>query len=708
VNLTRKQINNKLSDSMKKFALLVLLLISVDVLFIHSSNNIFDRNSSVIADSTSGVLPEAIHSGEGQLVTTLLSRYHYKKFSLNDSLSSVIFDRIIKTLDNGKNYLLAEDIEQLEKYRNSLDEEFRSGNLDQSFEIFNLFKKRFFERMDYTDELLKKEFDFTLDEEYQVNREDADWPKSTEEANELWRKRIKNDALTLKLTDKEWDSISETLKKRYDTFRNNIQKYNSEDVFQLVMNSYTESVDPHTNYMSPVTSENFKISMSQSLEGIGAQLQSEEDYTKIVEVIPGGPAFKSNQIQQNDKIIAVAQEDNGEWVDIIGWRVTEVVQLIRGPKGSTVRLQILKAKDGPNAVPKVVRLVRDKIKLEEQSAKAEMLEIQSNEKNYRIGVIKLPVFYSDFEAQQRGDKEYKSTTRDVRRIIDSLKQVNVDGIVMDLRNNGGGSLTEAINLTGLFIEGGPVVQVRNADGMIETGDDPDPSILYRGPLAVLVNRWSASASEIFAAAIQDYGRGIVVGEQTFGKGTVQNLIDINRLMQSRDNKYGQLKLTIAKYYRVNGGSTQHLGVIPDIKFPSYFDDPQKYGESSQPSALPWDQIEPTDYKVYTDFSRFLPELKDKHKERIDKSKEFGNLTEDILKFKEESRKKTVSLNEAVRRKQKAADDEKKFDRESVRNQTQEVDIIDEPESSAATEKESDFLLKESGYILADLISMKLG
>jgi carboxyl-terminal processing protease len=708
LNLLRKQKYNKLSDSMKKFAFLVLLVISADVLFIHSSTNIFQKNGGVLPDTSLTLAPQEIHSGEGQLVTTLLSRYHYKKFKLDDSLSSVIFDRFIKTLDNNKNFFLAGDIKELEAFRYSLDEDFKNGTYDYGYKVFNLFKERFTERLDYTNELLNKEFDFSIDEEYDIDRENAAWPKTTEEANELWRKRIKNDALTLKLTGKEWDSIAETLKKRYDNFRSNILKYNSEDVFQLLMNSYTESVDPHTNYLSPVTSENFKISMSQSLEGIGAQLQTEDDYTKIVEVIPGGPAFRSNQIHQNDKIVAVAQDEDGDWVDIVGWRVTEVVQLIRGKKGSIVRLQVLKAKDGASAVPKIVKLVRDKIKLEEQSAKAEVIEIESDKTTYKIGVIKLPVFYSDFEAQQRGDKNYKSTTRDVKRLIDSLNNAGIDGIVMDLRNNGGGSLTEAINLTGLFIEEGPVVQVKDAEGSIETGDDPDPSMLYRGPLAVLVNRWSASASEIFAAAIQDYGRGIVVGEQTFGKGTVQNLIDINRLMQSKDNKYGQLKLTIAKYYRVNGGSTQHLGVIPDIKFPSYFDDPQKYGESSQTSALPWDQIEPTDYKVYNEYDDFIPELERRHNLRVQNNPEFSNLLEDIMKFKKESLKTSISLNEEVRKKLKEKEDEEKLDRDTERSQHHGLNIVDETESSAAIEKDEDFLLKESGFILADLIRMKTG
>jgi carboxyl-terminal processing protease len=692
---------------MKNFAFLIILLVVADVLFIKTTDN--KAENMVSGKDSSGVItPEGIHSSQGQLITTLLTRYHYKKFKLNDSLSSIIFDKFIETLDNNKSFFLASDIKELEKYRYVLDEEFKSGNFDLAYKIFNKFLERFSERVDYTDELLQKEFDFTKNEEYIIDRKDAEWPASTEKANELWRKRIKNDALTLKLTGKEWDSIVETLEKRYDTYKNNLLKYNSEDVFQLIMNSYTESVDPHTNYLSPVTSENFKISMSQSLEGIGAQLQSEDDYTKIVEVIPGGPAYRSNQIHKDDKITAVAQGEDGEWVDIIGWRVTEVVKLIRGPKGSIVRLQVLKAKDGKNAIPRVIQLTRDKIKLEEQSAKAEVLEVNSDDKLYKIAVIKLPVFYSDFEAQQQGDPNYKSTSRDVKNLIDSLEGINIDGIVMDLRNNGGGSLNEAIQLTGLFIDYGPVVQVKNADGAVETGDDPDPSILYEGPLAVLVNRWSASASEIFSAAIQDYGRGVIIGEQTYGKGTVQNLIDINRLMQSADSKFGQLKLTIAKYYRVNGGSTQNLGVIPDVKFPSYFDDPQKYGESSEPTALPWDQIEPTEFRQYNDFSKVIPLLEQKHLVRMEESPEFDNLVEDIMNFKEEHNRKSISLNEEIRKKEKEADDEEKFERENERRQNKGLELLEKGETSPDEEEPVDLLLNESANILADLINIQVG
>lgn len=690
---------------MKKFAILVMLLIAADVLIIHSSN-IANRDLFFPPDSTVALHPEDIHTGEGQLVSTLISRYHYLKFRFDDSLSSIVFDRFIKMLDNNKNFFLASDIKKFEHYRYSFDDEFPGGNYQHAYDIFNVFTERFKERLNYTYQLLKQGFDFSKKEDFEINREDADYPKTTEEANDIWRKRIKNEALSLKLTGKEWDSISETLRKRYDTYRNNFLQYNSEDVFQLVMNSYTESVDPHTNYLSPITSENFKISMSQSLEGIGAQLQSEDDYTKIAEVVPGGPAYKSKLIDKNDKIVAVAQDEDGEWVDIIGWRVTDVVKLIRGPKGSTVRLQILKAKDGLNAVPVVITLVRDKIKLEDQSAKAEVLELNNDGSSYKIGVIKLPVFYIDFEAQQKGEKDFKSSTRDVHKLIDSLRSINVDGIVMDLRNNGGGSLSEAIELTGLFVDYGPVVQVKNSDGFVEPQDDPDPSIIYDGPMAVLVNRWSASASEIFAAAIQDYGRGIIIGEQTYGKGTVQNLIDMNRLMHSYDNKYGQLKLTIAKYYRINGGSTQNLGVVPDIKFPSYYDDPQKYGESSEPSALPWDHIKPADYRPYGDLSRIIPELKKKHEKRIAKNPEFDYLMEDIIKFKHEHQVKTISLNESIRKEEKIKEDEERFVRENERRLNKGLKVLKKGETPAESVTEEDTLLKESGYILADLIKMQ--
>lgn len=686
-----------------KRSLIVIIILSAAAFFF--SRPVVNSLSGTEADSLRIVLPEKYHAQVNNIITTILSRYHYKKIKFNDSVSSDVFNRYLKTLDYSKTYFLKEDIAEFEKYRYEFDDNLMNSNLDPAFKIFNVFLNRVDERIDYVkDVLLKKEFDYTVDEEFTVNRDESDWAETNKELDEVWRKRIKNDALSLKLAGKDWDSISETLEKRYENFRKIILQYNSEDVFQLVMNSYTEAIDPHSNYLSPVSSENFNISMSRSLEGIGAQLTTEDDYTKVADIIPGGPAYKSGKLHRDDKIIGVAQGDEGEMVDVIGWRITEVVQLIRGPKDSKVRLQILKASEGVNAVPKEISLIRDKVKLEEQSAKKDILELNNNGKPFRLGVIEIPAFYIDFEDQRKGNPNYKSTTRDVRLLLDSLKDENVDGVIIDLRNNGGGSLQEAIQLTGLFITEGPVVQVRNVDGKIDIGNDPDPSQTYSGPLAVLVNRYSASASEIFAGAIQDYGRGIIIGEQTYGKGTVQNLIDLNRLMQSSDNKFGQVKLTIAKYYRIDGGSTQHLGVVPDIAFPSAYD-PKEFGESSEPSALEWDEIASAKYNEIDNLNSFIPTLLDKHQKRTLSNAEFEYLKEDIQDYLKAKEKKTVSLNLEKRKLEKEREENEKFERENERRKSQGLKLLEKGEKGTEELKVDDPLLKEAGFILADLISI---
>jgi carboxyl-terminal processing protease len=473
------------------------------------------------------------------------------------------------------------------------------------------------------------------------------------------------------------------------------------------MDSFTSSIDPHTNYFSPVTSENFKIDMSLSLEGIGARLMSEDGYTKVVEIIPGGPAFTSKKINVDDRIIAVAQGVDGEYVDVIGWRITDVVKLIRGPKETTVRLQILRALDGIDAKPVEISLVRDKVKLEEQAAKKKVIEITNNGKPCRIGVITIPKFYTDFEGTRTGNDDSKSTVADVKKLLLELKEEKVDGVVIDLRNNGGGALSEAIDVTGLFIDYGPVVQVKNSNGMVELGQDLDPEMIYDGPLAVLVNRFSASASEIFAAAIQDYGRGVIVGEQTYGKGTVQNLIDLNRVSPNKENKFGQLKLTIAKYYRINGGSTQELGVIPDVSFPSYID-PEEFGESSQISALPWDQIGSTKYKPFTNLGLILPEIISRSGQRRNDDPEFQYLLEDIKSQKESKNQKYLSLNEEVRSQKKEADDEKEFQRENERRKRKGLKLLEKGEVPEKTEEENDILLHETSMIVSDIVELSDG
>lgn len=658
-------------------------------------------------DSLIFLQPQNYFQEEQQLVNTVLTRYHFKKFSLNDSLSSLIFDRYIKSLDGSKLYFLASDIKNFEKSRFKIDDYLADGNLDFAYEIYNTYSKRVDERIDFIIKILDNEFDFTEDEYLEIKRDSAKWASDITQLNEIWRKRIKNDALNLKLTGKEWLSISETLKKRYEGIRKAIAQTKSEDVFQLYLNAYTETIDPHSNYFLPITSDNFKIDMSRSLEGIGAQLQTEDDYTKVVEVIPGGPASKSNLLHRDDKIIGVAQGDDGEMVDVVGWRVNDVVKLIRGPKGTIVRLLILQASDGANAVPKEIKLVRDKVKLEDQSAKKQILEFKNENNPYKIGVISIPAFYVDYEAAQKGDKDFKSTTKDVRNLIKDLKAEKVNGIIIDLRNNGGGSLTEAVELTGLFIKDGPVVQVKSAFGNIEVQDDPDPAIVYDGPLAVLVNRFSASASEIFSAAIQDYGRGIILGEQTFGKGTVQNLIDLNRMMGKTNNTLGQVKITIAKYYRITGGSTQHLGVVPDITYPSVID-AHEFGESSEPSALPWDQIQSAQFKHYTNVTDLIPLLKNKHEVRIESDPRFQAYLEDVAESRENRERNFISLNESVRKKEKEEQDLKKEQRKNQNAGTISVHLVGKEEVSEKDSSSEDVLLNESAFILSDLIYLTTG
>lgn len=691
---------------MKKILIAAIVIIAANFLIVRSSQIFLSDNSN--PDTSKVIQPDELLSQENQMINTILSRYHYNRFQLGDSLSSVIFDRYIKSLDPSRSYFLQSDIDEFEVNRFKIDDFLKLGELNPGFNIFNRFKERLNERIDYVQNILNDEFDFSKDEYYQIDREDSPWSINSEEANEIWRLRVKNDALNLKIAGKEWSAIKETLKKRYESYRKAVIQYNSEDVFQLYMNAYTESLDPHTNYFSPMTSENFNIDMSLSVEGIGAQLQNEDEYVKIAEIIPGGPASKSGLLLPDDKIVGVAQGSDGEMVDIIGWRVNDAVKLIRGEKGTTVRLSILSASDGVNALPKEIILIREKVKLEEQAAKKSILELMKDGKPYRIGVVTIPKFYSDFEAQQRGEKDYKSTTRDVKKILAELKEEKVDGVLIDLRNDGGGSLSEAIDLTGLFIKDGPVVQVKNSDGTIEVGEDPDPNIIYDGPLAVIVNRFSASASEIFTGAIQDYGRGLILGEQTYGKGTVQNLIDLNRLMPGSKDKLGQVKLTIGKYYRITGGSTQNLGVIPDILFPSAFD-AHEFGESSEPSALPWDQIKSSQYQMFGDLKNLLPKLKSFHEERIKTNPEFDFLQEDIQLYKESKLKKMISLNEQIRRKEKEESEDRSFQRENERRQLKGLTLLKKGEvDSSKKEDTNDPILDESGNVLVDLIKLSIG
>ncbi|QIP12198.1 carboxy terminal-processing peptidase [Spirosoma aureum] len=634
------------------------------------------------------------------LVAKLLTTYHYRKVRLNDSLSSVVWDNYLKEVDNSKTYLLASDVAAFEKYRYQIDDALVNGDLTAAYDLYNVFRKRYQERSDFIKDQLKKPFSFTADETFNTDREKAAWPKTVDEQNELWRKILKNQELELRLGSRKDSAVTALMTQRYTNLDKAINRIKSADVFQMYMNSFAEALDPHTNYLSPTNADRFNQEMSQSLEGIGAMLREDGDYIRITDVLPGGPAFKSKLLNKDDKIAGVAQGDNGPMVNTMNWQVDDVVKLIKGPKGTVVRLQVISPNALAGAPPKEIRLVREKIKLEEQRAKKEVIEVSDNGRPFKIGVINIPMFYRDFEGARKREEGFSSTTSDVKKFVEELKGEKVDGIVIDLRDNGGGSLTEAINLTGLFIPKGPVVQVRESTGETEVYTDPDPSVTYDGPMAVLVNRFSASASEIFAAAIQDYKRGIIVGGQTFGKGTVQTLIDLNQWLPKEPEKVGQVKMTIQKFYRINGSSTQHKGVTPDIELPSAFS-AEEYGESSQPSALPWDQINSTRYEQSHGLDdKILTRLRDRFDQRLKSDPELKQLAQDLADFKKAKENTVVSLQEAKRRKER---DEAERKRAAANKVSQVTAPVDETGSPTAPKKKKDLYLTEAGLVLADYI-----
>ncbi len=632
-----------------KKSLLVLLPLLVAANFIYTQT-LGDQPKT-------DLVPTSDQSKVSVVIGQILSQYHYQKTAVDDSLSSELLDNYLKNLDYGRMYFLASDVKGFEKYRYQLDNDLKDGNLAPAYEIYQVYKTRAAERNVYVTQLLAKEMDFTADEYFNVDREKAPWAKNTEEVNDIWRKRIKSEALNLKLNNKKWDEIAKVVGERYKNIDKAVSQSTSEDVFEAYMNSFAENIDPHTSYLSPARSANFKIDMARALEGIGASLREVNDYTTVMEVIAGGPAFKSEKIKKNDRIVAVAQGDDGKMVDVIGWRTDEVVKLIRGAKGTVVRLQILPSEADITASPRELRLVRDKIKLEESSAQGEIVPVTHNNKPYRLGIIKIPAFYGDYESRQKGDANYKSTTNDVKRIIKELQAQKMDALVLDLRNNGGGLLSEAVDLTGLFITEGPVVQVRNSNGSVDVLKDTDRSQLYTGPLAVLINRFSASASEIFAGAIQDYKRGVIVGEQSYGKGTVQSQVDLNRFIQGSD-KLGQMNLTIAKFYRVTGSSTQLRGVTPDVELPSVFS-AADFGESSQTHALPWDQITSSSFKAVNTVSEKLVAVLDKNYEkRLVSDADLKKLQQQITEAKKSRENTQISLQENKRRKERLESDKK--------------------------------------------------
>ena len=595
--------------------------------------------------------PSVEQAQAANLSAEVLKRFHYKPIPLDDDLSAKIFDTYIKSLDGEKIFFVQADIDEFSGVRNKLDDAILHENLSIPFAVFNLYKQRIAQRVTYAQSLLKTGFDFDKKEVYQYDREKAAWVKSDDAMQDLWRKRVKNDWLRLKLAGKDDKSIIDVLNKRYDNYLKGVGKLKSDDAFQSFMNAYAMSIDPHTNYFGVRASEDFDISMKLSLDGIGAVLEEKDEYTTIRELVAGGPAALSGKLKVGDRIVGVGQGKNGPIVDVTGFRLDDTVSLIRGATDSIAVLEILPAEAGLDGQHQFVSIIRKKISLEKQAAKKTIIEVKDGSVTRHIGVITLPVFYEDFTARSKGDKEYKSATRDVARLLDGLKKDKVDSLLIDLRNNGGGSLTEAINLTGLFIDQGPVVQERNAKGEIKVDSDTQSGLSWDKPMGVLINHASASASEIFAAAIQDYGRGIIIGETSFGKGTVQSVVDLDELVKNTKPKFGELKMTVAQFFRINGGTTQLRGVVPDVSLPSFLD-LDNFGEASFENALPWSQIKSADYKPTGSLVSILPTLKVNHDARVAKDKEFQYLVKDIADVTADRKKNTLSLNLADRKKER--------------------------------------------------------
>jgi carboxyl-terminal processing protease len=661
----------------------------------------------IFADTAVEALaPVARHEKIGQLVTEFIQKSHYRHASVDDDLSSQVLDRYIESLDNNRMYLLESDIAAFEQYRYQLDDMVRSEPLNPIFDMFDVYRTRVRERLNFALTQLESEPDFTVDEDYQFDREDIEWASSSAVLDELWRKRVKNDALSLALADQTWEEIDEKLDKRYSRFLKRMDQMKSDDVFEMFMNAFAHTLDPHSSYLSPRNSEEYRIQMSLSYFGIGASLQTEDDYVMVINIIPGGPASIDGALQPKDKITAVAQGEDGELVDVIGWRLDDVVQLIRGPAESVVRLQVTPAGALPGAGEKVISLTRNQVKLEEQAAKSEIVTMPRDGRDWTIGVIDVPSFYRDYRALSNGDKDYTSTTKDVKRLIGELEEQGIDGLIIDLRNNGGGHLTEATALSGLFIDNGPVVQLRNANGRISRLDDPDPvpRVAYDGPLAVLVNRYSASASEIFAAAIQDYARGVIIGQQTFGKGTVQNLYSLDQYVRRPDDEgLGQLTLTIGKYYRVTGESTQHRGVDPDIALPSPIDT-TVVGESVRDSALPWDTIRTTEFRAGTPLDTTINSLTASHISRAKEDPDFQYLLEGIRDIEEARERTSLSLSIEKRRIEREDERARRLERENMRRvalQLEPLATIEELE----TQESPDIHLDQAAEIVTDLAAL---
>ncbi|MFH7585499.1 carboxy terminal-processing peptidase [Oceanimonas smirnovii] len=640
---------------------------------------------AIDADAIPALAPESQHAAAAKRITALFTRSHYKQFRLDDQFSQAIFDRYIESLDYSRNIFTRQDIQRFERFRNSFDDLLRAGRLDSAFEMYNESLKLRYQRLSYALSLLDTPMTFEDSERYQFDRTEADWPASRQELDELWRKRVKFDALSLALADKDWDEIKTTLTKRYNNAIKRLSQSESEDAFQSFANAFARAIEPHTSYLSPRNAERFETEMNLSLEGIGAVLQAEDDYTVIRSLVPGGPAAKSSELQPDDRIIGVGQSQD-KITDVIGWRLDEVVDLIKGPKGTKVWLQIQRGQAVANT-PRVIELTRDTVRLEDRAASGKVLEVDE----HRIGVIEIPSFYVNLSV-------------DVAREVEKLQQENIEGLVIDLRTNGGGALTEASALTGLFIDNGPVVQIRDGLGRISVNGDEDDRISYDGPMAVLVDRYSASASEIFAAAMKDYGRAIILGENTFGKGTVQQHRSLSRIYDLYEHPMGFVQFTIAKFYRINGGSTQNRGVRPDIPFPTPIK-ADETGESLEKNALPWDQIESVDFSQVQDLSPYLAKLRQRHQARIEQDPEFSYVFEDIREYQKKKDETSISLNLAERKAELKEQDAKSLARLNDRLRRANLEPVASLDEAPKDFEPKDSYLEEAARITADLADM---
>ncbi len=653
-----------------------------------------------VSGSPAALAPTEQENYVARRVSDIIAREHYRRAPLDDRLSSLILDRYLDAIDGGRSYFYASDIAEFEKYRYELDDAIKAGDVEPAFVIFRRYQQRSRERMNYAIELLSKKPDFDVDETFNFDREKEPWPANAAEMNELWRKRVKNDALSLVTAGKQWPEAADVLRKRYERVAKRMDQSKPEDVFEAFMNAFVLSLDPHSNYFSARNSEEYNIQMSLSYEGIGASLQLTDDYVTVIDVIAGGPAAISKQLSANDRITAVGEGKTGELVDVIGWRLDDVVQKIRGPGNTLVRLQLLPAGAAPGSPQKVVEFTRNRVSLEAQASHKAMRTVVRNGRDVKVGIITVPSFYQDYDASRSGAKDFRSTTRDVQRLIGELRKDGMDVLIMDLRANGGGYLPEAESLTGLFIDRGPVVQLRDTTGRVEVDDDPDPTIFYGGPMIVLVDRFSASASEIFAAAIQDYGRALIVGQQTYGKGTVQNAHPLNYTIFGHKPELGQLNVTIGKYYRITGESTQDRGVTPDIQLPSLID-ASEVGESTRDRALPWDHIDAAAFKAQGDLKSVTSTLQKEHDERTANSADFRYLHDDIAALDAMRNQKVLSLNLKTREAERKRLDGERLDRENAWRASHDV----KPAKSLEDIKDdaaAGILLDEASQIAADL------